>query len=147
MVEEPPARVRNPAKPVPSGAQIKFARPRAPLGGRDAIDRFVGWSVLALVVLMAVFVAFTSYQQDRSVREREMIISKLEEQNQDILCFADSTQSFEVVIADIWLAQQPTRSDPELEETWRQLQELRDELAAAKQLCVVGGTNRTPTTR
>lgn len=134
----PPQRRRHPKDTYVGG----IARPpRVITVGRRRADRWLYRAALALIIMMALFIVYTSLQQHRADEDRaradasrEEIIRRLEQQNGDLLCFSRNTQTFEVAILR-YLQTQPNlgaSNDPAIQDAYRQLAEIEDELHRAQ---------------
>lgn len=121
--------------------------------GSRGSDRWLAKILMVLAFAMLVFIVLTSFRQDQSTRalgdadvDRARILSTLqvqtkllEEQNHDLLCFADSTQSFEGTVAQYLLLQRQLQpDDPRVQQVLVDLRALQDRLQQAKTLCFTG---------
>jgi hypothetical protein len=86
--------------------------PRAITLGRRKSDRWLAYTCVFLMVAMALFIVYTSWQQnlnnsraEHSEAQREMIITELRRQNDGLVCFASTTLAFEQGVIDYLAAQ------------------------------------------
>jgi hypothetical protein len=107
------------------------------------MDRILGWSFLILHIAMAIFIVYTSFEQNRAEKARQdtlvareraetdraQLNTRVAEQNRLLLCFATDTQSFNLAIADALLSGPAT---PEQADEVKRLETIRDRLAASE---------------
>jgi hypothetical protein len=106
-------------------------------------DRKILYVLYTLVVLMAAFVLWTSWEQTLTNDRHHEIIVMLEQQNRDLLCFADATHNYEIAAAQALLAQS---NGPDSTPLPQQLDELRRQLVASKARCLAATQAASTTT-
>lgn len=134
-------------KPKTSEVEMQLSAARRERKG--LVGLFLG--MMILLVLMGGFVLFTSFQQGQSADRGRTVIQSLEEQqaqlskqNQDLECFADTSNRFYKAISDVIVV--GTGSDPLTPEQQTALDNLKkasDEISRARVLCGLGGVGET----
>lgn len=107
--------------------------------GTRRSDRWVAYLFIALMVLMGLFVVYTSVQQHTADQARQDIIERLETQNRELLCFADNTQTYQLAATDYLIAQQRAminaQPSPEAEQLLRDFEAIKHRLTESQRLC------------
>jgi hypothetical protein len=73
-------------------------------------DRRIFYALVALVILMGVFVVYTSWQQKQADDARQEIVAAVRQQNKILLCYADVSVKFDLVLAEAVRTQNPPSS-------------------------------------
>lgn len=128
--------------PISTGRATLSPRPR--VGDLGGTDRWMLYVLFLLAILLAIFVAYTSWQQKQSGDLHHELVARIEQQDRDLRCYADHTRAFELAATEMLISQQKA-NDPVGGALRRQLDGVRDHLIRSDYLC--GAASTTATTR
>lgn len=113
--------------------------------GRSTLSRGLLWALFVLVVLMGIFVNYTAWQQRRAEEQRNELIAIIEKQNEAIICYVDATQTFQLTLADVVIAETTSpKADGDI--AVARLEQARVEVVQAKTRCLGRLDSSTTTT-
>lgn len=73
--------------------------------GSELLTSSRDWTIIyalaALIVLMGVFVLYTSFQLKQVDEERAQLLAAMHKQDEHLVCFADTSTEFQLVLADV----------------------------------------------
>lgn len=107
----------------------------------DRQMRMLLYALFALVVLMAVFVVYTSWRLNQFEDDREQVLAKLDQQHQQVACVVAATRLYDIAAADLLANQSIPGNDTAYVE---QLNAVRNKIAEADDLCLSGPISVPP---